>query len=306
MNQLKPEILLFFSDQYLYKLPEHHRFPIDKYILTKEQLIYQGLILPYQLIDPGLIEESSILLVHTSEYWQQIKTLSLDPKAIRRIGLPLTTVSVNRARSSVAGTLQAGWSALERGVSMNLAGGTHHAYPSSGEGFSMLNDIAIASMHLLRQNHVKKILIVDLDVHQGNGNAFIFQNNPAVFTFSMHGRDNYPLKKEKSDVDIALPTGTGDSQYLQILSDQLPKLINHHRPDLIFYQAGVDVMATDKLGKLALTKQGCKERDLIVFEQSERHQIPVAITMGGGYSERMADIVDAHCNTFQAAMEVFG
>lgn len=303
---MKKDIQLFFSEQYLYKLPEHHRFPIDKYILTKEQLLYQGIILPHQLNDPGLIDDSSVLLIHTPEYWQQVKTLSLDPRMIRRIGLPLTLVSVNRARSSVAGTLQAGLSALENGVSMNLAGGTHHAYPAKGEGFSILNDIAIASMHLLQQNKVKKILIVDLDVHQGNGNAYIFHHNSAVFTFSMHGKENYPLKKETSDLDIDLPTGTQDEDYLSILSYQLPKLIDHHQPDLIFYQSGVDVLATDKLGKLALTKQGCKARDYIVFEQSERHQIPVAITMGGGYSERMADIVDAHCNTLQAAVEVYG
>lgn len=303
---MKKDIQLFFSDQYLYKLPEHHRFPIDKYILTKEQLLYQGIILPHQLRDPGRINEASVLLVHTSAYWRQIRTLSLDPRMIRRIGLPLTPVSVNRARSSVAGTLQAGLSALENGVSMNLAGGTHHAYPDRGEGFSMLNDIAIASMHLLKQKRVKKILIVDLDVHQGNGNAYIFHDNPAVFTFSMHGKENYPLKKEKSDLDIDLPTGTQDGDYLAALSYQLPKLIDRHKPDLIFYQSGVDVLATDKLGKLALTKQGCKTRDLIVFAQSEHYQIPVAITMGGGYSARMADIVDAHCNTLQAAMEVFG
>lgn len=303
---MKTDISLFFSDQYVYKLPEHHRFPIDKYILTKEQLIYHGIILPHQLIDPGLIDEASILWVHTHEYWQQVKTLSLDPKIIRRIGLPLTPMSVNRARSSVAGTLRAALSALEIGVSMNLAGGTHHAYPDRGEGFSILNDIAIASIHLLKQKKLKRILIVDLDVHQGNGNAHIFYGNPAVFTFSMHGKDNYPLKKEKSDLDIALSTGTQDDEYLTLLSYHLTKLINQHKPELIFYQSGVDVLATDKLGKLALSKQGCKVRDLIVFEQGERHQIPVAITMGGGYSTRMADIVDAHCNTFQAAMEIFG
>ncbi len=186
---------------------------------------------------------------------------------------------------------------------MNVAGGTHHAYPDRGEGFSMLNDIAIAAAYLLVRHLIKKILIVDLDVHQGNGNAYIFAQNPSVFTFSMHGQDNYPLKKEKSDLDIALPTGTPDEVYLKLLAEHLPRLINHHKPDLIFYQAGVDVLATDKLGKLSLTKQGCQQRDTLVFEHGRRHQIPVVITMGGGYSERMADIVDAHCNTFQAALQ---
>lgn len=229
--------------------------------------------------------------------------MSLDPRKVRRIGLPLTPVSVNRARSSVAGTLQAAIAAIETGVSMNVAGGTHHAYPDRGEGFSMLNDIAIAAAYLLVRHLIKKILIVDLDVHQGNGNAYIFAQNPSVFTFSMHGQDNYPLKKEKSDLDIALPTGTPDEVYLKLLAEHLPRLINHHKPDLIFYQAGVDVLATDKLGKLSLTKQGCQQRDTLVFEHGRRHQIPVVITMGGGYSERMADIVDAHCNTFQAALQ---
>ncbi len=297
---------LFFTDQYLYPLPEHHKFPIDKYILTKEQLIYQGLVSPEQLIDPGLIDEPAILLIHTKAYWEQIKSQTLDARMIRRIGLPLTSVSVNRARNSVAGTLQAALAAIEDGVSMNLAGGTHHAYPDRGEGFSMLNDIAIASAFLLRQKKVKRILIIDLDVHQGNGNAFIFEGNAAVFTFSMHGRNNYPLNKEKSDLDIALANGTPDGEYLSLLAQHLPTLIEQHQPDLIFYQAGVDVLATDKLGKISLTKQGCKERDRLVFTQSYRYQIPVAITMGGGYSERIADIVDAHCNTFQAAMEVYG
>lgn len=299
------DISLFFSDQHLYQLPEHHRFPIDKYLLTKEQLLYQGVIKAEQLNDPGLVEEDKILQVHTREYWQQIKTLSLDPKMVRRIGLPLTSVSVDRAKCSVAGTLQASLVAMECGVSMNLAGGTHHAYPDRGEGFSMLNDIAIASTWLLRQKKVKKVLIVDLDVHQGNGNAYIFAQNQAVFTFSMHGKDNYPLKKEKSDLDIALPTGTRDDAYLSLLSYYLPKIIEQHQPDLLFYQAGVDVLATDKLGKLALTRQGCFERDRMVFAYCWKYQIPVAITMGGGYSERMADIVDAHCNTWKAASEVF-
>ncbi len=303
---MKTSTALFFSDQYLYQLPAHHRFPIDKYILVRDQLLYQGLIVTGQVHDPGLIDEAAILLVHTPSYWQQIKTLTLDARAVRRIGLPLMPVSVNRARSSVAGTLQAALSAIEMRVSMSLAGGTHHAYADHGEGFSLLNDIAIASMRLLEEKKVTRILIVDLDVHQGNGNAHFFAGKPEVFTFSMHGKDNYPLNKEHSDLDIALPTGTEDAEYLRLLSDTLPKLIGQHQPDFIFYQSGVDVLATDKLGKLSLTKQGCQERDRIVFRESHRHHIPVAITMGGGYSARMADIVDAHCNTYQAALEIFG
>jgi acetoin utilization deacetylase AcuC-like enzyme len=298
-------IRIFYSEKYHYPLPEHHRFPIDKYVLTKEQLLYQGIIAEDQLFDPGLVDEESILLVHTNEYWQQIRTLSLPPRMVRRIGLPNTEISVNRARNSVAGTLAAARAALQQGIGMNLAGGTHHAYPDRGEGFSTLNDIAIASKRLLRDGLVRKVLIVDLDVHQGNGNASIFADDPRVFTFSMHGKDNYPLKKEKSDLDIALPTATGDEEYLKILEDTLPTLLEQ-QPDLVFFQSGVDVLETDKLGKLSLTKDGCLQRDRIVLRSCTRYGVPVATCMGGGYSARMADIVDAHCNTFVAANEFFG
>ncbi|WPP49934.1 histone deacetylase family protein [Catalinimonas niigatensis] len=304
MIDLKP-IDIFYSERFHYPLPEGHRFPIDKYVLVKEQLLYQGIITEDQLIDPGLIDEAAILLVHTAEYWQQVKTLTLPPPMVRRIGLPNTEVSVNRARNSVAGTLRAAEAALLNGVGMNLAGGTHHAYLDRGEGFSTLNDIAIAASFLLSQQQVNNILIIDLDVHQGNGNAFIFAGHPSVFTFSMHAQDNYPLKKEKSDLDIALPSGTSDDEYLDVLQHTLPHLFETHQPDLVFFQAGIDVLATDKLGKLALTKQGCLQRDRMVFQTCKKYGAPVASCMGGGYSPRMADIVDAHCNTFRAADEAF-
>nr|WKN34336.1 histone deacetylase [Tunicatimonas sp. TK19036] len=301
----KPDIPIYYSDQYLYTLPEHHRFPIDKYILVKEQLLYQGIIQTDQLIDPGLCAEEDILRVHTTEYWNAIKTLTLPVKMVRRIGLPNTSISVNRARNSVAGTITAAETSLITGLGINLAGGTHHAYADQGEGFSTLNDIAIASRRLLAHKLAKRILIIDLDVHQGNGNAHIFQGDPTVFTFSMHGKDNYPLKKEQSDWDISLPTGTTDVSYLTLLQDALPKLIRQQQPQIVFYQAGVDVLATDRLGKLALTKAGCQQRDKLVFNTCFQHNIPVVFTMGGGYSERIADIVDAHCNTIQAGLAIF-
>jgi acetoin utilization deacetylase AcuC-like enzyme len=299
------DIPIYFSNQYLYALPEHHRFPIDKYILTKEQLVYQNIVQENQLVDPGLCSEEDILRVHTSEYWQAVKTLSLPSRMVRRIGLPNTETSVKRARNSVAGTIAAAESALKTGLGINLAGGTHHAYADRGEGFSTLNDIAIASRRLLAKNLVERILIIDLDVHQGNGNAVIFQNDHTVFTFSMHGKDNYPLKKEQSDWDITLPTGTDDTTYLSLLEEALPKLFGRQRPQIVFYQSGVDVLATDKLGKLSLTKAGCRRRDELVFEACSNYQAPVVTTMGGGYSERMADIVDAHCNTVEAALKIF-
>jgi acetoin utilization deacetylase AcuC-like enzyme len=298
-------IKIAYTDRYLLDLPADHRFPISKYTLTREQLLYEGSISEDNLFDPGFCAEEDILAIHTQEYWHKVKHLQLDKHEIRRIGLPLNEQLVRRSLSSSGGTLQAALFALKHRVALNLAGGTHHAFTYKGEGFCVLNDIAIASSHLLRHRLAERILVIDLDVHQGNGTAQIFQQEPRVFTLSMHGADNYPLKKEKSDLDIALPTGTRDEDYLRILQQTVPRLIEQHQPDFIFYQAGVDVLATDKLGKLSLTKQGCKSRDRFVLEECARHNIPVAVSMGGGYSERLADIVDAHCNTFRLALEIF-
>ncbi|NNF36869.1 MAG: histone deacetylase, partial [Saprospiraceae bacterium] len=195
--------------------------------------------------------------------------------------------------------------ALNHGVAMNVAGGTHHAYSHRGEGFCVFNDMALASNLLLKRDIVKKILIVDLDVHQGNGTAHIFQDDDRVFTFSMHGERNYPLRKERSDLDIGLPDGTEDDFYLKTLKNTLPRLIDQVQPDLIFYLSGVDILDTDKLGRLSCTKEGCKERDRYVLDTCKHNNIPVAISMGGGYSHRVADVVDAHCNTFRVAHEIY-
>jgi acetoin utilization deacetylase AcuC-like enzyme len=235
-----------------------------------------------------------------------VNTLRLDEHEIRRIGLPLNRRLVERSLSSSSGTVQAALHALENKVGLNIAGGTHHAFSYKGEGFCVLNDIAIAACHLLQEKLAKKILVVDLDVHQGNGTAEIFRSNPQVFTFSMHGADNYPLKKETSDLDIPLKAYTDDNTYLHLLQQTLPKLIEKQVPDFVFYQSGVDVLATDKLGKLALTREGCRNRDKMVLELCATRQIPVAVAMGGGYSERMVDIVEAHCNTFRVAFNIFG
>ncbi len=298
-------IPIAFSDKYLYRLPENHRFPIHKYELVKEQLEYEGLASPEQFFDPGLCEDAIVTLTHEKDYYHRVVNLALSPQEIKKIGLPIIPISVKRARNSVAGTVQAAVLAMEKGIGMNTGGGTHHAFHNRGEGFCVFNDIAVAANYLLNIDKVRGVLIVDLDVHQGNGTAQIFANDKRVFTFSMHGQHNYPLKKEKSDLDIDLPNGTDDNTYLETLSETLPKLIHHHRPDLVFYQAGVDVLATDKLGKLALTKAGCKTRDEMVLTQCYQHQIPIVVTLGGGYSARIADIVDAHCNTFRVAMGMF-
>lgn len=299
-------IEIAYSDRYVLDLPEGHRFPMIKYELVKEQLEYEGLAQEGRISDPGLIDEDIILETHTSEYWNNFKTLKLSPKEFRKIGFPASEKLVLRSRSSSMGTLHATKSALINGLGMNIAGGTHHAYSNRGEAFCMLNDIAISSNYLLNRNLAQRILIVDLDVHQGNGTAEIFRHDKRVFTFSMHGAGNYPLHKEQSDLDIPLPPKTTDEEYLKILRDTLPKLITQHQPDFIFYQAGVDALHTDKLGTLSMTKNGLKQRDEFVYEQCLKNNLPVVVTMGGGYSVRVADIVDAHCNTFRLAFQLFG
>ena len=188
---------------------------------------------------------------------------------------------------------------------MNVAGGTHHAYPDHGEGFCMLNDVGVAAHYLLETGQARKILVIDLDVHQGNGTAVMFQHEARVFTFSMHGKDNYPLKKEQSDLDIPLPTGTTDEVFLNTLYDTLPRLITTQQPDFLFYVAGVDILTTDRLGKLSVSMAGVKQRDEFVFEQALRTGLPIVVSMGGGYSPRVADIVDAHCNTFRVAANLY-
>lgn len=298
-------IRIAYSERYLLHLPPDHKFPIQKYALIKDQLLYEGTITDEHLYDAGLCTEEEVLAVHTFEYWNKIKTLSLDSHEVRRIGLPLNRRLVERSLSSSNGTLKAALHALENKIGLNIAGGTHHAFSYKGEGFCVLNDLAIASRYLLNKGFVNRILIVDLDVHQGNGTAEIFRQEDKVFTFSMHGADNYPLKKEISDLDIPLKAYTDDATYLRILADILPGLVREQQPDFIFYQSGVDVLATDKLGKLSLTRRGCRKRDEFVLGLCADHKIPVAVAMGGGYSERMADIVEAHCNTFRVAFQIF-
>lgn len=298
-------IKLAFSNKYIYKLPDGHRFPIEKYELVKEQLVYEGAVEETQIYDPGLVDEELILAVHDNDYWQQLKHLSLPEKKKRQIGLPVTEMSVKRARNSVAGTVTSAQNALSNGIGLNLSGGTHHAYRTHGEGFCLLNDLAIAAVKLLDSYQVSKILVVDLDVHQGNGTAKIFENDDRVYTFSMHGENNYPLHKETSNLDVALPKNTGDEVYLESLNKHLNSIMNHFEPDFIFYQSGVDVMKNDRLGKLALTKSGVRLRDQMVIETAKNGGIPLVITMGGGYNAKLTDLIDAHCNTFRTAIDYY-
>ena len=294
-----------WSDVYNHPLPEGHRFPMIKYDLIPEQLLYEGSIKAENIFKPVVPTEELILTTHDSNYWYKLKTLRLSASEIRKIGFPLSQKLIEREIIIMNGTVQTALNALQNGISMNVAGGTHHAFTNRGEGFCLLNDMAIAANYILQSGLVKKILIVDLDVHQGNGTAEIFKNNPDVFTFSMHGASNYPAHKEISDLDIALDDKTEDKQYLKVLADTLPGLVEKEKPDFIFYQSGVDVLATDKLGKLSLSKEGCKVRDHYVLTLCKQHNIPISVSMGGGYSEKISDIVDAHCNTFRLAQEIF-
>lgn len=290
---------------YKYKLPEGHRFPMIKYELIPEQLLYEGTVSEKNFFSPDPLDEASILLTHTADYWNRLRDQQLTEREIRAIGFPLTPQLVERSRVIANGTLQCAFYAQQYGVAMNVAGGTHHAYAFRGEGFCCTNDIAVAANYLLHHNIVSKILVVDLDVHQGNGTAHIFRHEPRVFTFSIHGAKNFPLRKEVSDLDIGLPDGTDDRTYLAILQKTLPLLIEKVQPELVFYLSGVDVLASDKLGRLGLTPAGCRERDRFVLETCKKNGLPVAISMGGGYSESLAIIVEAHANTYRIAQEIF-
>ena len=298
-------IKVAWHPDYIAPLPDKHRFPMEKYDLIPSQLIHHGIIESKQLFQPDIISEMDILNVHDEKYLRDLETGSLNPKAVRKLGLPLTPLMVEREKRIMQGTLDNAISALDTKVSFNIAGGTHHSYRDSGEGFCLLNDIAIAAQYLLNEKGLRS-LVVDLDVHQGNGTAKIFESEANVFTFSMHGEKNYPLKKDSSDLDIGLPDHITDKEYLSILDRKLNEVLDQFQPDFIFYQSGVDPLESDKLGRLSLTKKGLLERDQFVFKKCDLNNIPVAVSMGGGYSPDISDIVDAHCQTFEAAMNLFG
>lgn len=257
------------------------------------------------LFQPDPLEEQYIVNTHDPSYWYKLNNLLLTPAEVRKTGFPMSEQLVRRETTIAQGTMQAALYALQYGVAFNIAGGTHHAFTDQGEGFCLLNDIAIAANYLLVKQLIRQVLVVDLDVHQGNGTAQIFANNPAVFTFSMHGKKNYPMHKEKSDLDVALEDGTDDQTYIFKLTEILPRLIDQVKPDFIFFQSGVDVLATDKLGRLGLSLAGCKERDRIVLSICKQNGIPVALSMGGGYSEKLSHIIEAHANTYRLAQEIF-
>jgi len=289
------------SDQYHHPLPEGHRFPMEKYTLLPEQLLYEGTLEQHHFHAPERLSEEHILWTHDAEYWRRLRDGKLSLKEQRKTGFPHSPALIERERIICQGTIDIALHALEFGCGLNVAGGTHHAYTNRGEGFCLLNDMAIASNYLLRTSRVKSILIFDVDVHQGNGTAEIFSTNNQVYTFSMHGANNYPLHKEQSNRDVALVDGIDDDSFLNTLKAELEMALDVSKPDLVFFLSGVDVLKTDKLGRLGLTLEGCKRRDQIILERLHRAGLPVAIAMGGGYSERIADIIEAHANTFRLA-----
>lgn len=294
-----------FHSIYRHPLPEGHRFPMLKYELLPQQLLHEGTAHKTDFFAPEKCDIDTVLAIHTKEYVNDLLNLTLDARASRKIGFPLSKELVEREFRIAQGTILGCQKAFETKVAFNIAGGTHHAYSNRGEAFCMLNDQAIGAQFLLDNKLAKKVLIIDLDVHQGNGTAEIFQNNSNVFTFSTHGKTNYPFKKEQSDLDIAFPDGTTDEEFLKTISDVIPKLIEQQKPDFIFYLAGVDILESDKLGKLSCTIEGCKKRDEIVFTICNHYQIPIQVSMGGGYSPEIKTIIEAHANTYRMAKKIF-
>jgi acetoin utilization deacetylase AcuC-like enzyme len=294
-----------WSESYVLPLPPSHRFPMSKYEVLPQQLLHEGTINQENIFTPMSVTRDVITRTHDEGYWNRLSGLSLSYQEIRRIGFPLTKHLVDREVVIAQGTIDCARYALIHGVAMNIAGGTHHAFTNKGEGFCLLNDIAIAANVLLAENLAQKILVIDLDVHQGNGTAQIFRDEPRVFTFSMHGANNYPLHKESSDLDIGLPDHADDGFYLRTLDANLNILLEKIEPDFIFYQSGVDILDTDKLGRLNVTRQGCKQRDRFVLSAAKRNKVPIVASMGGGYSTDFRDIIEAHANTFRLAQEIF-
>ena len=294
-----------FNKNYIYPLEENHRFPMVKYELIPEQLIRENTCTNENFFSPTKIDSKIILKTHQKEYFDRFTSLKLSKKEIREIGFPLSQELVDRELQIAQGTITGVLYSIEHGISMNVAGGTHHAFYDRGEAFCMLNDQAIAANYIIQEGFFKKILIIDLDVHQGNGTASLFNSNPNVYTLSFHGKKNYPFRKEKSDLDIEFDDNTNDDLYLKVLKETIPKVIDQFEPEFIFYLSGVDVLENDKLGRLSMTIDGCKERDRFILETCKNNSIPVQVSMGGGYSIVLKNIIEAHSNTFRLAQEIF-
>ncbi len=293
-----------YTPRYYADIGEGHVFPIRKFELVRDRLLREGTLRPADIVEPQAASLTDVMLVHTEDYVTRLRAGTLTPRELRRLGLPWSKALVRRSFLAAGGTLNAARWSLQDGIGSNLAGGTHHAFPDRGEGFCVLNDVAIAIRALRRDRLIERAAIVDCDVHQGNGTATIFAEDETVFTFSMHGAKNYPLFKARSTLDVELADGTTDAVYLETLSLHLPGVFAH-APDIIFYLGGADPYAGDRLGRLSLSLAGLYERDALVLEQCREKNVPVVTVMSGGYAENIEDTVEIHCNTIRAARNVF-
>ncbi|HEY0385094.1 MAG TPA: histone deacetylase [Pyrinomonadaceae bacterium] len=297
-------IRVFYTPRYYADIGEGHIFPIRKFELVRDRLLSEGTLQPALIVEPLPAPIPDVLLVHTEDYITRLRAGSLTERELRRLGLPWSKALVRRSFLAAGGTLSAARFALGAGVGSNLAGGTHHAFADRGEGFCVLNDVAIAIRVLRRADLIRRAAIVDCDVHQGNGTATIFAGDESVFTFSMHGAKNYPLFKARSSLDVELPDQTSDDEYMETLCAHLPKVFAH-APDIIFYLGGADPFVGDKLGRLALSIAGLRARDEFVLSECSRRGVPVVTVMSGGYAEQISDTVEIHCNTIRAVSRIF-
>jgi acetoin utilization deacetylase AcuC-like enzyme len=299
------DMRVYYSDTFNLPLPEGHRFPGQKYGMLRERLLREGLVAPDELHLSPLAEDADIARAHDANYIDAFESGTLDDKAIRRIGFPWSPHLVTRTRASTGGAVAAARAALEDGVSGQLAGGTHHAHRDFGAGYCIYNDQAVAALRALAEGWAERVAIIDLDVHQGDGTAAILRGNPSVFVFSMHGEKNFPFRKYESDLDVPLPDRIEDDTYLHTLAEHLPAVFAF-RPDLVLYQAGVDPLADDKLGRLALTHDGLMARDELVLGECARRGIPVAMAIGGGYANPIQPSVAAYANTYRVVRRMHG
>lgn len=297
-------VKVFYSDHFVLPLPEGHRFPMVKYSMLRERVAASGICGPGELRVPHPVTDEEILRAHDAAYLKHVVAGSLTDKEMRRIGFPWSERMVERSRRASGGTLGACLAALEDGVAANLAGGTHHSFADRGEGYCVFNDSAIAARAMISGRHVERVVVIDTDVHQGNGTAAILRRDPSVFTLSIHGAKNFPFHKEESDLDLPLPDGADDEEFLDTLEDGLEEALDAAGAGLAIYLAGADPFEGDRLGRLAVSKEGLAERDRIVLETCRERGIPVAVTMAGGYCDRVDDTVDIHFQSIRRAAEM--
>ncbi len=290
-----------YHPSYQVALPPGHPFPMSKYSLLKDRLLAEGILAAGDILQPEPLDASTLELVHTREYLAKLVSSGLSAAEQRRLGLPWSEALWQRSRLASAGTLLAARAALDQGLAGNLAGGTHHAFADHGEGFCVLNDVAIAIRKLQAEGAIERAAIIDLDVHQGNGTAAIFEADEDVFTFSMHGERNYPLAKMRSNLDVPLKDGVGDAEYLDALRRHVPTVLDTANADIVFYLAGVDVAAGDRYGKLALTEEGVRQRDRRVIEAVRSRGLPLSIVLAGGYAPTRARTAELHAHAFREA-----